>query len=145
LTTIKVINKSANALPAYETEHSAGLDLRASIDTPVALAPGARLLIGTGLFFEIPVGYEAQIRPRSGLALKYGITVLNAPGTIDADYRGEVKVLLINHGNEPFIINPGERVAQVIFAAYTKISWQNTDNLSETRRGAGGYGHTGKN
>lgn len=145
MTRIKVINTSANSLPAYETEHSAGLDLRAGIESPVSIEPGARALIGTGLFFELPDGYEAQIRPRSGLAFKHGITVLNSPGTVDADYRGEIKVLLINHGHETFTINPGDRIAQVIFAPYTQITWEQTETLSDTKRGAGGYGHTGHN
>jgi len=141
---IRIINQSTNALPAYETEHAAGMDIRANVGVSEWLAPGERKLIPTGLFMELPVGFEAQIRPRSGLAFKYGITVLNAPGTIDADYRGEVKVLLINLGNEAFEIKPGERIAQMIVAKHEQVQWELTHTLSETNRGAGGYGSTGK-
>ncbi|MFN5704667.1 MAG: dUTP diphosphatase, partial [bacterium] len=130
--------------PRYETIASAGLDLRANIEEPIQLNPMERVLIPTGLFVELPIGYEAQIRPRSGLAFKYGITVLNSPGTIDADYRGEIKILLINLSNEAFIINDGERIAQMIIAKHEQIEWQLVDKLSDTERGAGGYGHTGK-
>lgn len=141
---INIINKSEHPLPAYETAHAAGMDLRANITETVALAPMQRTLIATGLFIELPVGYEAQIRPRSGLAFKHGITVLNSPGTIDADYRGEIKVLLINLGSEPFEIKHGERIAQMIITKHETASWQGVDQLGETTRGAGGYGSTGK-
>jgi dUTP pyrophosphatase len=141
---IKIINKSDNALPAYETEHSAGMDLRAFIHDTILLAPMQRQLIPTGLFIELPVGYEAQIRPRSGLALKHGITVLNSPGTIDADYRGEIKVLLINFGNETFEIKKGERIAQMLISQHTTAEFVLVETLSETNRGEGGYGSTGK-
>lgn len=141
---VKIINKSKHNLPAYETIQSAGMDLRANIDEPVTIQPKQRVLIPTGLFIALPEGYEAQIRPRSGLAAKHGITVLNSPGTIDADYRGEIKVLLINHSEEPFEIKDSERIAQMVIAAYTKVEWEETDELDETTRGAGGFGHTGK-
>ncbi|GAB5417567.1 MAG: dUTP diphosphatase [Crocinitomicaceae bacterium] len=140
---VKVINKSQHALPAYETPASAGLDVRANIDAPITLQPLERTLVKTGLFLEIPVGYECQVRPRSGLALKKGISVLNAPGTIDADYRGEVGVILINLSNEPFVIENGERVAQLVFARYEQAEWQETETLTSTERGAGGFGSTG--
>ena len=140
---VKVINKSQHPLPAYETIASAGLDVRANIDAPITLEPMERALVKTGLFLEIPVGFECQVRPRSGLALKKGITVLNAPGTIDADYRGEVGVILINLSNEPFFIENGERVAQLVFARYEQAEWQETDELTTTERGAGGFGSTG--
>ena len=141
---VAVINKSNNALPTYETSASAGLDIRAFIPESVILAPGDRKLIKTGLFLEIPVGYEAQVRPRSGLAFKNGITVLNSPGTIDADYRGEVGVILINHSKEEFEINSGDRIAQLVFAKVEQALWMETDTLSETERGEGGFGSTGK-
>lgn len=141
---INIINKSEHPLPAYETAHAAGMDLRAHITETVVLAPMQRILIPTGLFIELPVGYEAQIRPRSGLAFKHGVTVLNSPGTIDADYRGEIKVLLINLGSEPFEIKHGERIAQMIIAKHETANWQVVEQLSETTRGAGGYGSTGK-
>lgn len=141
---VGVVNQSHHDLPAYQTEHSAGLDLRANLTEPITLAPMQRALIATGLFIELPHGYEAQVRPRSGLALKHGLTVLNSPGTIDADYRGEVKVLLINLGQESFVIQDGERIAQMVVAAYTPISWETKEVLSETVRGAGGYGSTGR-
>lgn len=141
---IPVINLSKHALPKYETVASAGLDLRANIEEVIHLEPLQRVLVPTGLLIELPVGYEAQIRPRSGLAFKYGITVLNSPGTIDADYRGEIKILLINLSNETFVINDGERIAQMIIAKHEQIEWQVVDKLSDTERGAGGYGHTGK-
>ncbi len=131
-------------LPAYETAGSAGLDLRAAVDEPVTLAPGARELIPTGLAIALPAGYEAQIRPRSGLAAKHGVTVLNAPGTIDADYRGEVKVILINHGAEPFTIVRGERIAQLVAAPVTHIMWRETESLPDTVRGEGGFGSSGR-
>lgn len=141
---INIINKSEHPLPAYETAHAAGMDLRANITETVILAPMQRILIPTGLFIELPVGYEAQIRPRSGLASKHGVTVLNSPGTIDADYRGEIKVLLINLGSEPFEIKHGERIAQMIIAKHETANWQVVEQLDETARGAGGYGSTGK-
>lgn len=141
---INIINKSGQALPAYETNHAAGMDIRANLSEPVLLKPMQRVLIPTGLFMELPVGYEAQVRPRSGLAFKHGITVLNSPGTIDADYRGELKVLLINFGEEPFEIRHGERIAQMIIARHETAEWITVEELSETARGAGGYGSTGK-
>jgi dUTP pyrophosphatase len=140
---IRVVNQSKHELPQYATELSAGLDLRANIDTPIELKPLERILVPTGLFIELQKGYEAQIRPRSGLAFKNGITVLNSPGTIDADYRGEIKVLLVNLSNTPFMINDGERVAQMVIAKHEQISWEQTKSLDETQRGAGGFGHTG--
>ena len=141
---IKVINTSNHSLPAYETESSAGMDIKAFVEEPIILKPMCRAMIPTGLFMEIPIGYEAQIRPRSGLAAKFGITVLNTPGTIDADYRGEVKVILINLSNEDFMVNNGDRIAQMVIAKHEKARWINTDNLSQTQRGQGGFGHTGK-
>lgn len=142
---VKIINKSDNQLPAYETINSAGMDLRAYLpEGPVTLKPMQRMLIPTGLFMEIPEGYEGQVRPRSGLAIKNGITVLNTPGTIDADYRGEVKIILINLSDTDFVINSGERVAQIIFAKCEQMEVINVETLSETERGAGGFGHTGK-
>ena len=140
---IRIINKSSNTLPAYETESSAGMDLRADLAEPIVLKPMERLLIPTGLFIELPVGFEAQIRPRSGLALKHGITILNSPGTIDADYRGEIKILLINFSDLDFSVNHGDRIAQMIIAKHEKVKWDEVELLSETVRGAGGYGHTG--
>ena len=140
---IRIINKSSNSLPAYETESSAGMDLRADLAEPIVLKPMERLLIPTGLFIELPVGFEAQIRPRSGLALKHGITILNSPGTIDADYRGEIKILLINFSGLDFSVNHGDRIAQMIIAKHEKVKWDEVELLSETVRGAGGYGHTG--
>lgn len=141
--TIKIINKSAHPLPAYETFASAGMDLRANLADQVLLKPMERQLIPTGLFIELPLGFEAQIRPRSGLALKHGITVLNSPGTIDADYRGEIKILLINLSDTTFEINNGERIAQMIVSKHEQVKWEAVETLSETQRGAGGYGHTG--
>ncbi len=141
---IKIINKSKHALPEYATECSAGLDLRANIETPITLAPLARVLVPTGLFIELPQGFEAQIRPRSGLAIKKGITVLNSPGTIDADYRGEIQVILVNLSNEDFVINDGERICQMVIAHHEQAQWRLVESLSETERGAGGFGHTGK-
>ena len=141
---IPIINKSKHALPGYQTPQSAGMDLHANIEEPVHLLPQQRTLIPTGLFIELPQGYEAQIRPRSGLAFKHGITVLNSPGTIDADYRGEIKILLINHGDQPFTIQDGERIAQMIIAKHEIIRWTITDTLNSTERGDGGYGSTGK-
>ena len=140
---VKVINKSNNKLPEYATSMSAGFDLRANLEEPVTLKAGDRMLIGTGLLIALEPGYEAQVRPRSGLALKKGITVLNAPGTIDADYRGEIGVILYNASKEDFIIEPGERIAQMIIAKYEQISWEQVEVLDETERGSGGYGHTG--
>ncbi len=140
---VKIINQSPFALPEYKTADSAGLDLCAFIDEPIELKSLERHLIPTGLFIELPSGTEAQIRPRSGLALKRGITVLNTPGTIDADYRGELKVLLVNLSNENVTIEPGERIAQMIVARYEKITWEESAELNDTKRGAGGYGHTG--
>ena len=143
---VKVVNKSNNALPAYETKNSAGMDLRAYLpEGPITLQPMQRALIPTGLYIEIPEGYEGQVRPRSGLAIKYGITVLNTPGTIDADYRGELKQILINLSNEPFVINNGDRIAQIVFARCEQAEMVEVEELSETERGAGGFGHTGKN
>ena len=141
---IKIVNKSNNELPAYSTQLSAGMDLRAFLPGPVVLKPMERKLIPTGLFVEIPAGYEAQIRPRSGLALKKGITVLNSPGTIDADYRGEVGIILINLSNEDFIIESGERICQMIIASHETVEWNLVDKLEDTQRGEGGFGHTGK-
>ncbi|MBO2543709.1 dUTP diphosphatase [Salegentibacter mishustinae] len=140
---VKIINKSAHKLPHYETEASAGMDLRANISESVTLKPLERTIVKTGLFIELPVGYEAQVRPRSGLAAKKGITVLNAPGTIDADYRGEIGVILVNLSNEEFTIENGERVAQMVIAKHEHISWEEVDTLEETTRGAGGFGSTG--
>lgn len=141
--TIKIINKSNHSLPHYETGASAGMDLRANLSEPRVLKPLERTIVGTGLFMELPIGYEAQVRPRSGLAAKKGITVLNAPGTIDADYRGEIGVILINLSNEEFVINNGERIAQLVIAEYSRINWEEVEVLSETDRGAGGFGSTG--
>lgn len=140
---IKVINHSNNDLPAYQTGSSAGMDLCAWLEKPVVIGAGHRELIGTGLHIALPDGYEAQIRPRSGLALKHGITILNSPGTIDADYRGEIKVLLINHSQQPFPVHNGDRIAQMIISKFEKISWKLTNELDNTERGSGGYGHTG--
>jgi len=138
-----IVNQSNNPLPFYSTEHSAGMDLRAFLTEPIILQPMARALIPTGLFIEVPEGYEAQVRSRSGLAIKNGITVLNSPGTIDADYRGEVKVILINLSNEPFTIQNGDRIAQMVVAKYEKVVWNSVERLSETERGAGGFGSSG--
>lgn len=141
--TVKIINKSSHKLPHYETEASAGMDLRANISEPVTLKPLERSIIKTGLFIELPIGYEAQVRPRSGLAAKKGITVLNSPGTIDADYRGEIGVILVNLSNEDFTIENGERVAQLVIAKHERAEWQAVEVLEETIRGAGGFGSTG--
>lgn len=141
---LKVINRSKHALPAYQTPLSAGLDLRAELEEAVILEPMERKLIGTGLYIELPEGYEAQIRPRSGLAYKYGISVLNTPGTIDADYRGEIKVLLVNFSNEPFTVQDGERIAQMVIAKHETIVWEEGESLSETIRSEGGMGSTGR-
>jgi dUTP pyrophosphatase len=140
---IRIINKSKNALPAYETLHAAGMDLRADVAETVLLKPMERKLVPTGLHIELPEGFEAQIRPRSGLAFKHGIGIVNSPGTIDADYRGEVKVLLINLSDQVFEINAGDRIAQMIVARHEKVNWEQVDELNETTRGVGGYGHTG--
>lgn len=142
--TVKIINQSAFALPEYATRDSAGMDLRANINTEITLRPLERILIPTGIFIELPEGYEAQIRPRSGLAVRQGLTLLNTPGTIDADYRGEIKVIMVNLSNETQEIKPGERIAQMIISAYTRIRWEVATNLSGTDRGEGGFGHTGK-
>ena len=142
--TIKVIYTGKHELPQFETSHSAGMDLRANIEAPIVLEKGARALVPTGIKLALPDGYEAQIRPRSGLAYKHGITVLNSPGTIDADYRGDVGVLLINHGNDAFIIEDGMRVAQMVVAQYTQFTWNTVDDLDDTSRGEGGFGSTGK-
>ena len=140
---VKIINRSKHPLPAYETGASAGLDVRANIEDSIVLKPLERILVKTGLFMEIPEGYECQVRPRSGLALKKGISVLNAPGTVDADYRGEVGVILINLSNQEFVIEDGERIAQLVFAEVKQAQWVETEVLSETDRGAGGFGSTG--
>lgn len=140
---VRIVNTSQHEVPAYATVASAGMDLRANLSEPLVLKPLERSLVATGLFIELPVGYEAQIRPRSGLAFKKGITVLNSPGTIDADYRGEIKVLLVNLSNENFTVENGERIAQMIIAAHEKVEWQQVESLEETVRGAGGFGHTG--
>ena len=140
---VKIVNKSRYDAPAYATDYSAGMDLKANIDAPVILGSLDRAMIPTGLYIELPEGYEAQIRPRSGLAAKHGITVTNAPGTIDADYRGEICVLLVNLGREPFIINPGERIAQMVVARHERVEWVKVDELADSGRGAGGFGSTG--
>lgn len=140
---VKIVNKSHHPLPAYETGLSAGMDLRANLDAPVVLSPLKRMLVPTGLFIELPAGFEAQIRPRSGMAFKSGITVLNSPGTIDADYRGEIKVLLVNLSDADVTINDGDRIAQMVVAAHSVVSWEPAEELSDTARGAGGFGHTG--
>lgn len=141
---IRIINRSHHPLPAYATALSAGMDLRANLETPITLRPLERCLVPTGLFMALPQGYEAQVRPRSGLALKKGITVLNTPGTIDADYRGEIGVILINLSQEDFVINDGERIAQMVVARHETVTWEAVEDLDETERGAGGFGHTGK-
>jgi len=140
---IKIVNRSKHGLPIYETQASAGMDIRANLEEPVVLHPLQRVLVPTGLYIEVPVGYEAQIRPRSGLALKNGISVLNSPGTIDADYRGEVRVILVNLSQESFEIKDGDRIAQMVIAAHVQAQLEEVEVLSETRRGAGGFGHTG--
>ncbi len=141
---VRIVNNSKHELPKYETSASAGMDLRANLDQPMALLPLERALIPTGLFMELPIGYEAQVRPRSGLAAKFGITVLNTPGTIDADYRGEIKVILVNLSNDKFEISDGDRIAQMIISAHVQAELEEVDVLTETERGAGGFGHTGK-
>lgn len=141
--TINIINRSGHALPNYETIASAGMDLRANIEEPIVLAPLGRAIVKTGLFIELPIGYEAQVRPRSGLAAKKGVTVLNSPGTIDADYRGEIGVILVNLSNEPFTVENGERIAQLIIARHERAEWNEVEVLTETSRGEGGFGSTG--
>lgn len=141
---VKIINTSTNELPAYQTTGAAGLDIRANLEEPIVLAPLQRTLVPTGLFLEIPEGYEVQVRPRSGLAAKHGITVINAPGTIDSDYRGEVKVPIVNLSDESFTIAHGERIAQMIFAKYERVTFQQVEELSDTQRGTAGFGSTGK-
>ena len=140
---VRIINKSHHPLPAYQTEQSAGMDLRANLDEPLELKPLERCMVPTGLYVSLPKGYEAQVRPRSGLAAKKGITVLNSPGTIDADYRGEICVILVNLSSEPFVINDGERVAQMVVARHEQVEWEAVETLDATERGAGGFGHTG--
>jgi dUTP pyrophosphatase len=141
---IRIVNKSKHPLPAYSTEASAGMDIRADIENEIVLEPGKRKLVKTGLFIEIPSGYEAQIRPRSGLAISKGITVLNSPGTIDSDYRGEICVILVNLSEEKFVIRDGERICQMIIARHEKADWIQVESINETERGSGGFGHTGK-
>lgn len=141
---VQIINKSKHPLPAYATEQSAGMDLRANLDMPIVLKPLQRCLVPTGLFMALPKGFEAQVRPRSGLAIKKGISVLNSPGTIDADYRGEVCVILVNLSSENFVIEDGERIAQMVIARHEQAEWEEVDVLEETERGSGGFGHTGK-
>ena len=141
--TVNIINRSKNRLPNYETEGSAGMDLRANIDTPITLSPLERFMIPTGIFIELPQGYEAQVRPRSGLAAKRGLTCLNSPGTIDSDYRGELKVILVNLSNETQVIEPEERIAQIVIAKHERVTWQEVSVLNDTQRGAGGFGSTG--
>jgi dUTP pyrophosphatase len=141
--TVKIINRSAHPLPQYETGGSAGMDLRASLEASIVLQPLERILVPTGLYIELPPGFEAQIRPRSGLSIKKGLTLVNTPGTIDSDYRGEIKLVVVNLSGEPQFIEPGERVAQMVIARYERISWEEVEELSETDRGAGGFGSTG--
>lgn len=141
---INIINKSHHPLPAYATSLSAGMDIRANLEEPVVLNPMERKIIPTGLYIALPEGYEAQLRPRSGLAIKHGLTLLNTPGTIDADYRGEIGVIMANLSTEPFTINDGERICQMVIASYTQVSWTPVEELDQTERGAGGFGHTGK-
>ena len=141
--TVRIVNRSTFDNPAYATEDSAGMDLKANIDQPVVLAPLERAIVPTGISIELPSGFEAQIRPRSGLAAKHGISIVNSPGTIDADYRGEIKVILVNLSNEPFSVNPGERIAQMVVARYEKVQWQAVEELGESGRGLGGFGSTG--
>jgi len=141
---INIINHSGHPLPQYETAHAAGMDMRAFVDAEVVIKPLQRVLVPTGLHIELPVGFEAQIRPRSGLAYKHGISIVNSPGTIDADYRGEIKVLLVNLSDTDFVVNNGDRIAQMVIAKHETITWELADELSDTARGAGGYGHTGK-
>ena len=142
---VKIINKSNNPTPTYETSLSAGMDLRAYVEGPITLSPGERKLIKTGLHIELPEGYEAQVRPRSGLAFKKGITVLNSPGTIDADYRGDIGVILINHSNEEFVVKSGDRIAQLVISKFEKVDWETSDDINSTSRGDSGFGSTGSN
>jgi dUTP pyrophosphatase len=144
MTQVRIVNSGQQPLPAYATPLSAGMDLHAALESPLTLAPMQRALVPTGLSIELPEGTEAQIRPRSGLAFKHGVTIVNSPGTIDADYRGEIKVLLINLGEVPFEIQPGERIAQMVVARYERVEWMEVEALNSTQRGAGGFGHTGK-
>ncbi|MFA7082564.1 MAG: dUTP diphosphatase [Bacteroidales bacterium] len=141
---VRIVNQSKHPIPSYATQSSAGMDIRANLEESIILAPLERTLVSTGLFIELPLGYEAQVRPRSGLAFKHGIGVLNSPGTIDADYRGEIKVILVNLSSESFEIKDGERIAQMVIAKHETVVWEETDTLSETVRGEGGFGHTGK-
>lgn len=141
---VKIVNKSHHALPAYATKMSAGMDIRAFLQEPVVLKPLERKLIPTGLYISLPEGYEAQMRPRSGLALKHGISLLNTPGTIDADYRGEIGIILVNLSSEPFTVNDGERICQMVITTHSQVDWQPVESLDETERGAGGFGHTGR-
>ena len=141
---VKIINKSNNPLPTYATVSSSGMDLRAYLDKPMRVVPGERVIIPTGIYVQMPEGYEAQVRPRSGLAFKYGITVLNSPGTIDADYRGEIRVIMVNLSSEDFVVNDGDRIAQMVVARYEQIEWSDVDVLDETERGDGGFGHSGR-
>jgi len=140
---VKIINQSKHTLPEYETPYSAGMDLRANIDAPITLKPLERALVPTGLFIELPIGYEAQIRPRSGLAIKHGISLANTPGTIDSDYRGEIKAIVVNLSDTPFVINDGERICQMVIARHERVEWMPTEQLTESVRGTGGFGHTG--
>lgn len=140
---IDIVNKSHHPLPAYATEGSAGMDVRAFLAEPVTLLPGQRALIPTGLYIALPQGYECQIRPRSGLAIKHGISLVNSPGTVDSDYRGEIGVIVINHSDQPFTVNDGERICQMVIAPYTRVDWNSVESLDETERGAGGFGHSG--
>lgn len=140
---IDIVNKSHHPLPAYATEGSAGMDVRAFLNDPVTLLPGERALIPTGLYIALPQGYECQIRPRSGLAIKHGISLVNSPGTVDSDYRGEIGVIVINHSDKPFTVNDGERICQMVIAPYTRVGWKQVESLDETERGAGGFGHSG--
>ena len=142
---VKIINKSNNPTPTYETSLSAGMDLRAYVEGPITLSPGERKLIKTGLHIELPEGYESQVRPRSGLAFKKGITVLNSPGTIDADYRGDIGVILINHSNEEFVVKSGDRIAQLVISKFEKVDWETSDEINSTSRGDSGFGSTGSN
>ncbi|MDP3436302.1 MAG: dUTP diphosphatase [Bacteroidales bacterium] len=141
---VKILNHSKFPLPEYATQHSAGMDLRANIDETIVVAPLERVLVPTGLHIQLPTGYEAQIRPRSGLAIKHGIGIVNSPGTIDADYRGEIRIILVNLSNEPFSLNPGERIAQMVISKYEKATWLECDSLDESERGDGGFGSTGR-
>ncbi len=141
---VRIVNRSRHALPAYQTPLSAGMDVRADLDESVTLAPLGRAMIPTGLYVELPAGYEMQVRPRSGLAAKHGVTVLNSPGTVDADYRGEIRVILVNLSGEPFTIEPGERIAQLVVARHEQVEWEPVEELGTTERGAGGFGSTGR-